>query len=178
LLLSLIACRGKTPQSQAADSNAQPQREATFAQDSMRDFFIESSVADVPGTENDIIAAFGEPDSVVRLPSANAQDPMKFDTIIEVHYPGLSATILKVDANETLETIGVTDTVHVTGPIRVGTDTATLRRLLGAPVNIGGKPGYVCAKCSILNEAVAFDIFDGRVNAMTFSFPALANGNQ
>jgi hypothetical protein len=170
-VLATTACKEQVKPQAASTESQVPARQATFAQDSMRDFFIEGSVADVPGTTNDIISTFGEPDSIVRLPSANVQDPMKFDTVIELHYPGLSASILKVNSNEILQAVTVRDTIRVTGPIHVGTDTATLRRLLGGPLNIGGKPGYVCGRCSILNEVVQFDIANGQVAGMTFSFP-------
>jgi hypothetical protein len=147
-------------------------RGATFEQDSMRDWFIESSVADVPGTEEDILATFGVADSVVRLPAANAQDPMKFDTVIEAHYPGLAATILKVDGNQLLQSVFVTDTAHITGPITIGTDTTTLRRLLGAPMLGGELPGYICGKCSSAGEQVRFKLVDGKVTGMLFEFPS------
>ncbi|MEO5510550.1 MAG: hypothetical protein ABIS27_07955, partial [Longimicrobiales bacterium] len=144
---------------------------ATFAQDSMRDWFIESSVSSIPGTEEEIIATLGQADSVVRLPSASDRDPMSFDTIIEAYYPGLNMSILKVGENETLQSIWVADTTYITGPITIGADTTTLRRLLGPPMLFGERPGYVCGMCSVLNESVRFDLMGGKVTGMLFTFP-------
>jgi hypothetical protein len=149
----------------------QDDRGATLEQDSMRDWFIETSVSSIPGTEDEIIGMLGQPDSVVRLPAASSQDPMAYDTIIEAYFPGLSVNILKVGQNETLQNIRVADTTFVTGPITIGSDTTTLRRLLGPPMLGGAMPGYVCGMCSILNESVRFEIIDGKVTAMLFTFP-------
>lgn len=167
---TLIACADK-PVPPVVVAGSPEERGATLEQDSMRDWFIESSAADVPGTEEDIVATFGIADSIVRLPSANAQDPVKFDTIIEAYYPGLAATILKVNGDEILQSVFVTDTAHITGPISIGTDTTVLRRLLGAPMLGGALPGYVCGKCSILGETVRFQLVDGKVTGMLFEFP-------
>ena len=165
------ACKDKAPPDQQTAVGTEPVRAATFEQDSLRDWFIESSVADIPGTEEDITGTLGVPDSVVRLPSASVLDPMTFDTIIEVHYPGLSATILKIGATETLQRVWVSDSTHIVGPVRIGADTADLRRLLGDPMIHGEHPGYICGKCSVLNEAVQFDLLNGKVTGMTFVFP-------
>jgi hypothetical protein len=148
-----------------------PARDATFAQDSLKDWFIDSSVADVPGTVQEITGTLGTPDSVVQLASANAQDPMAFDTVFEIHYPTLVATILKVGQNETLQSVWVSDSTHIMGPIRIGSDTSDLRRLLGPPMLGGDRPGYVCAKCGVANESVRFDLVDGKVTGMLFEFP-------
>lgn len=169
-IATLVACSDRPAPPNVA-ATTPPDRGATAEQDSMRDWFIESSAADVPGTEEDIIATFGTADSIVRLPSANAQDPVKFDTIIEAHYPGLAATILKVNGEEILQSVFVTDSTHITGPIRIGSDTTMLRRLLGEPMLGGARPGYVCGRCSIAGETVRFELMDGKVTGMLFEFP-------
>jgi hypothetical protein len=171
VLLSVAGCRDTAQQAPPPATALPADRGATFAQDSMRDWFIESSVSSIPGTEEEIIATLGVPDSVVRLPSASAQDPMSFDTIIEAYYPGVNMSILKVGANETLQSIRVSDTTYVAGPITIGTDTSTLRRLLGPPMISGEQPGYVCGMCSVQNESVRFDLVGGKVTAMLFTFP-------
>jgi hypothetical protein len=170
-LAVLLACTNDAPPQQQQVLPDPADRGATFAQDSMRDWFIETSVSSIPGTEEEIIGMMGAPDSVVRLPAASAQDPMAYDTIIEAYYPGLYMTIMKVGSSEALQSVWVGDTTIVTGPIRIGTDTLTLGRLLGPPMLGGALPGYVCGMCSFPNESVRFQIVDGKVASMLFTFP-------
>ncbi len=166
------ACDDSTPAPVAQVATPDPaDRGATFAQDSMRDWFIETSVATIPETEEEIAGMLGVPDSVVRIPTASAQDPMAYDTIIEAFYPGMSMTLLKIGADETLQNLWVGDSTFVAGPIRIGTDTTMIRALLGPPLPIGGKPGYVCGMCSIARQSVQFDLVDGKVTGMLFTFP-------
>ncbi len=174
LVLAVLAATGCKEAPKPVASTAPPlpeDRGATFAQDSMRDWFIETSVAGIPGTEEEIAGMLGAADSVVRIPSASAQDPMAYDTIIEAYYPGINMSILKVGANETLQTIQVFDTTYIAGPITIGTDTVTIARLLGPPMLGGAMPGYVCGMCSIAYESVRFQLFDGRITSMLFTFP-------
>jgi hypothetical protein len=171
LLALQAACSDRKQEPVQAAAPDPSERGATFAQDSLRDWFIETSVASIPGTEDEVIATLGAPDSVVRLPSANPNDPMAYDTIIEAYYPGISLSILKVDGAEVLQSVWVGDTTYVTGPIRIGTDTTVIRRLLGPPMLGGERPGYVCGMCSIANESVRFELVDGKVTGMLFTFP-------
>ena len=169
LLLSPVACSRDREQA-APPAVAQPASNVTFAQDSLREWFIENALTNVPGSEQEILGTIGEPDSVVRLPSANAQDPMAFDTIIEVYYPGLRVGILKIMDTESVQSVWVADTTFLIGPIRIGTDSATVTRLLG-PTMASSRLGYACRTCSVLNQTAAFELIDGRVSAIVFNYP-------
>jgi hypothetical protein len=175
IVAAAVSCNGRDRQGAQAAEQPVPaevtDRGTTFSQDSLRDWFIDTGMSNIPGTEDELIGTLGQPDSAVRLPSASRADPVAFDTIIEVHYPGLAVTILKVGANETLQSIRVADSTYLTGPIRLGTDTSTLRRLLGPPMLSGAMPGYVCGLCSVPNESVRFELVEGKVAAMLFTFP-------
>jgi hypothetical protein len=148
------------------------ERGTTFAQDSMRDWLINSSLSALPEKELGILAVLGTPDSVLRLPVARPIDPMAYDTAVQLYYPGIELGILKRDANELLQSVMVTDSTYVNGPITVGTDTTEIKQLIGPPMLGGSRPGYVCGDCSIPNSSVRFDIVDGRVAALLFTFPA------
>src|SRR3954462_2917230 len=124
ILCSIIAaCEKKPAQPVTSASTAAPERDATFAQHSLKDWFIDSNVSDVPGSVEEITAILRQPDSVVPLPPANAQDPVTFDTVFEIHYPALIATVLKVGGNQSLQSVWVSDSTHLMGPIRIGSDT-------------------------------------------------------
>jgi hypothetical protein len=166
------------------DRNARPQDSAgggdgasaalasngTFAQDSLRDWLIEWGLVAVPQSETEIIGTMGTPDSILRLPVPNQQDPIALDTIIETHYPGWSASLRKVDGAAMLQAIHVMSDSYLAGPIRMGTDTFALRRLLGPPMLGGERPGYTCGSCGADGEAVRFDLADGKVTGIWFEF--------
>ena len=178
LLLLPTACgdAGRDAAQRAAQQAQQTQqqddgRNTTFQQDSMRDWFIEFGLVGIPDRESDLLATVGEPDSVVRMGAANVRDPVAFDTIVEAYYPGLTVSILKQGGGESLQSVWVADTTFLMGPIRPGVDSITLVNRLGPSMVNGTRPGYICASCSIPNQAAFFDLDNGTVSAILFTFP-------
>ena len=114
---------------------------------------------------------FGVPDSVVRLGAANVRDPVAFDTIVEAYYPGLTVSILKQGGDEVLQSVWVADTTFLMGPVRPGIDSLTLVSRMGPSMVNGTQPGYICALCSHPNQAAFFDLTNGTVSAVLFTFP-------
>ena len=171
-LMLCAACDADDAQ-QASQQMAPPEhgRNTTFAQDSLRDWFIEFGLVGIPETETELLATVGVADSVLRLGSANVQDPVAFDTIVEAYYPGLVVSILKQGGAEALQSVWVADTTFLIGPIRPGTDSASLVQRLGPTMVNGTRPGYICGSCSYPNQAAFFDIADGKVSAVLFTFP-------
>lgn len=173
LLAVLSACSRDGARDQAA-SRQQPVddgRNTTFQQDSLRDWFIEFGLVGIPDRESDLLATVGVPDSVVRLGAANVMDPVAFDTIVEAYYPGLIVSLLKQNGEESLQSVWVSDTTFIMGPIRPGVDSLTLVTRLGPSMVNGSRPGYICSSCSVPNQAAFFDLANGAVSAILFTFP-------
>lgn len=174
LMVVLSACSRDGVRDKAASQQQVPVddgRNATFQQDSMRDWFIEFGLVGIPDRESDLLAMVGEPDSVVRLGAANVMDPVAFDTIVEAYYPGLTVSLLKQSGEESLQSVWVADTTFIMGPIRPGIDSLTLVNRLGPSMVTGSRPGYVCGSCSVPNQAAFFDLANGTVSSIIFTFP-------
>ncbi|HEX6694531.1 MAG TPA: hypothetical protein VF035_07550 [Longimicrobiales bacterium] len=174
ILLAAAACGRNDARNQAASQQQFPVddgRNTTFQQDSLRDWFIEFGLVGIPDRESDLLATVGVPDSVVRLGAANVMDPVAFDTVVEAYYPGLTVSLLKQSGAESLQSVWVADTTFIMGPIRPGMDSLTLVSRLGPSMVQGSRPGYVCAACSVPNQAAFFDLVNGTVSAILFTFP-------
>ena len=118
-------------------------------------------------------AKLGEPDSTSARPIQNRHDAAVTDSIIDIHYPGLSAEIYLAtfNGNELTVFVTVTDNRYIAAdaPVRIGMLESELPTVMGAASETNGSTlTYACDTCTALgNERVDVRVANGRVAAIT-----------
>ncbi len=135
--------------------------------------FYRYGLAGVGHTREELQATLGAPDSVTSQPLQNRHDKTLTDSLIVVHYPGLSVELYRVSANgnELLSAVRVSDNRYIeeTAPIRIGMSQPDVRSLMGpADDSTNGVLSYVCTTCTELgHERIEVQLSGSRVAAVT-----------
>lgn len=110
-------------------------------------------------TRAELRRQLGEPDSVRATAVANRHDPSVIDSVVTLHYPGLSAEIYRAmfDGRELLSQLVITDDRHLRAesPLRLGMSPDEVQLLLGAPSGGAGDTlRYTCNSCDAAGNDV------------------------
>ncbi|HEX7051712.1 MAG TPA: hypothetical protein VF188_16020 [Longimicrobiales bacterium] len=141
--------------------------------DSVRDRFVQHGLRPIGSSRREIIASLGEPDSIQAEPVANRYVPGQTDTIFELSYDGLTATIYHVSGGrDILSEVVVSDNRHLRDPaVRIGMPWPEVRRRLGEPWDASDSTfTYQCLSCMGADAPVNIYVRDGVVTAIEFAY--------
>lgn len=163
---------GDPPTAEAPDAEEPPDT-ATADPDSIRDRFIRSGLIEIGETREEIQSTLGEPDSTTRRAVENRHDPSRTDTIIRLHYDGLTARIHRpADLDDLLDQVTVRDDRYLQqDAIRIGMPWSEVRSRLGEPE--GERDGgylYACGTCGPVSEPIVVVVDDGVVSSIRFDY--------
>lgn len=131
LALTPTACLSDGRQA-AADSDVSLQAAATGVE-----AFFRYGPVELGGTRAALAERLGEPDSASVHAVTNPHDPAVTDSIVTVHYQGLSARIYRAsfDGRELLASLTLSDDRHLRpeSPLRMGMTAEEIRLALGQP---------------------------------------------
>lgn len=140
--------------------------------DSARDDFVRNGLAPPVGTIAALRDALGSPDRVEVEEMANRHVPEQTDSILTLRYPGLMAEYYRVRGRDLPLAFRVTESRHLARDwIRIGMRWEDARRILGEARDEGeGIYSYDCGSCMGADEPVFFEVTEGRVAAIVFTF--------
>jgi hypothetical protein len=150
LLLPLATCRRGTGDEEAvSEQSAATPVEAFFRYGPVK----------LGATRAELRRQLGEPDSVRASAVANRHDPSLVDSVLTLHYPGLTAGIYRAmfDGRELLTELVITDDRHLRpeSPLRMGMSPAEVQLVLGAPSGGAGDTlRYTCTSCDAAGNDV------------------------
>lgn len=152
---------------------ARPGNPPSADPDTSRDRFIRSGLRPIGETREEIRASLGEPDSTTREPVQNRHDPSRTDTIIGLHYPGLTARIHRpADSRDLLDQVTVEDNQYLRqDAVRIGMPWSEVRSRIGEPE--GERDGgylYSCDTCGPVSEPIILFVNDGVVSSIRFDY--------
>lgn len=161
------------PAIEQAGDTAAPGDLPSIDPDSVRDRFIRSGLRPIGETREEIRGSLGEPDSTTRDPMQNRHDPSRTDTIIQLHYPGLTARIHRpADSHDLLDQVTVENSQYLQqDAVRIGMPWSEVRGRLGEPE--GERDGgylYRCDTCGPVSEPITIFVDDGAVSSIRFDY--------
>lgn len=164
-------CGGGAPQA-PAEARVPEAEPAPMDPDSARDDFVRNGLAPPVGTVADLRGALGSPDRVEVEEIANRHRPEQTDSVITLSYPGLTAEFYRVRGRDLPLAVRVTESRHLAREwIRIGMGWEDARGVLGEARSEGeGAYSYDCGSCMGADEPVFFEVRDGRVVAIVFTF--------
>jgi hypothetical protein len=131
-------------------------------------FFAHGPVA-AGQSRGDLIAQFGEPDSIRAAAVPNRHDPSVTDSVFTLFYDGLTADVRRAgyDGREILASLSIASDRFLQdgAPIRIGSRLADVRSELGPPdEEAGDELIYICEECLAAGqETVRFAMLAGAV---------------
>lgn len=132
LMLALLACTACVQERADSDTDVSEQ-----AAESGVEAFLRFGTVDIGTTRAELRARLGEPDSVRRSDVANLHDPEVLDSLVTLHYPGVSAEIYvaSFDGRELLASLVISDDRHLRSesPLRIGMPVDEILLALGEP---------------------------------------------
>ena len=135
------------------------------------DSFLLSALRAADMTRAGVVAAFGQPDSVRSLPTANRHDPAVTDSLVTIFYGDARYDFYIVSQGpaELLDHAIVTGNRHLRYDApRVGTPADSLRAWWGEPVSASSSAlEYDCSACEVPHPA-RFVIAQGMVREIHF----------
>jgi len=147
------------------------QEEATPAQDSVRDAFVERGLALTPDALQDLVKRAKPPDSTTVESKPNRHEPGRTDTLSVLHYPGIRISVHKAGGSEFVTEALVTDSRYLAPPVKIGMEWSEVVRLFGPSLESeSGEPRYSCVSCDGAVEPVFFVVTGGRVTGVRFTF--------
>lgn len=170
-MLSLTGCQ-RTQSAPAAETSSAPLLEA----ESALARYLLDAVPDLGDTREQLVARLGAPDSASGAAVANRHDPLVTDSVLTLHFPGVTAMVHKAgyDGREMLAALHITDARHMpaSAPVGVGSTAADVLVLLGPPDDQSeGHMEFTCAECMMAgHETVRFVLQRGLVSRVELRY--------
>lgn len=171
LMLALLACSACMRERAETDPDISGQ-----AAESGVEAFLRFGIADIGTTRAELRARLGEPDSVRRGAVANLHDPAVMDSVVTLHYPGVSAEIYvaSFDRRELLASLVLSDDRHLRGesPLRMGMPVDEILLALGEPVRrTDSLLSYECTTCGLgANDTLELHVAGGALRRIEVQY--------
>lgn len=129
-----------------------------------------------PGTTaSELRERFGPPDTRTTTPTPNRHVPDQTDTIVTLEYDrGLTIELYSVTGgDDLLQSVVVSSpgVVSYDAPVEVGAAWEAVTAILGPPSGRqDGTPFYACEGCPAAESPVYFEVVDGVVRRIRFSY--------
>lgn len=182
-LLAITSCGGETPRDGPGEA---PGRAAEVEDgpgaappeptgDSLgTDAWLDSAFLPATAGMEDLVARFGAPERRSATARPNRHDPSQTDSIVTLDFAeGVTARFYAVTGGRTfLSEAVVSEPGILPHPdIDVGRPWAEARRILGPPDGEReGDPYYVCETCGEVDEPVYFEVRDGVIRRIRFTY--------
>ncbi|MDX1647711.1 MAG: hypothetical protein R3304_11255 [Longimicrobiales bacterium] len=125
-------------------------------------------------TAEELRQRFGPPDARRASPTPNRHVPDQTDTLVTLEYEGLTVELYSVTGGEDLLQSIVVSSPGILAydqPVDVGSEWATVTSVLGPPSGRrDGTPFYACEGCPAADAPVYFEVEDGVVRRIRFSY--------
>lgn len=139
-----------------------------------RDQWVQSAFLPSTTDPPDITDRFGPPDRRTAEPTPNRHVPDQTDSIVTLEYDrGLTVTFYAVTGGDALlQAADVSEPdILDDSPVDVGTAWPDVVELFGDPQDWrDGMPFYLCGSCIGAEEPVLFDVVDGVIRRIRFSY--------
>lgn len=139
-----------------------------------RDRWVRSAFLPSTTDPADAVARFGPPDRRTAEPTPNRHVPDQTDSIVTLEYDrGLTVTFYAVTVGDALLQTAEVSAPDILddSPVDVGTPWPAVVELFGDPQGRrNGMPFYVCGSCMGAEEPVYFDVMDGVIRRIRFSY--------
>ena len=172
LALPIVCACAAEPASNALPAAAPPPPlTGTSVAERLREYAENALALDDPAPAA-VRAAHGAADSTAARPTPNRHLPGQTDSIVTLHYPGLTLEAYRTaDGRELVQRVDVLANRWLRRGPGIGAGREDVREALGVPTEQSDSSlAYLCTECGPVEEPITFFFSDGRVRCVRFAF--------
>jgi hypothetical protein len=123
-------------------------------------------------TRKELAAALGASDSIHARAQPNRHDPSVTDSLVTVHYAGLTAVhLLPGGERDLVDHVIVTDNRHLRSDVGIGAEAEAVVARFGQPVRrSGAELVFQCGEEIAADAPIVFQLANGRVQRIVFNY--------